>query len=268
MKMFLKCFGRNRRPPTLSQRDWDRFIRERRSGKVGPSGKPVPDRTIERDLRFMLAVLNWAAKPRNEDGRLLLESNPLRGLKVPAEKNPTRVVLTGPEYEALLKVSPEMDWRFRVALFIAHETGHRLGAIRQLRWSTSICKPESSGGVRIREDRLRAPHTPDRRGDRCFGRGAEAEPRNRRHSRVARAQGPREEHEPVPGTRLMEASPPTLAGLEPKRGRGWHFPEAEVRLGPHGPAAQGALRARRLEDSPDRAAMLPTGRPGATQEGP
>ena len=28
-----------------------------------------------------------------------------------------------------------MDWRFRVALVIAHETGHRIGAIRQLRWS-------------------------------------------------------------------------------------------------------------------------------------
>ena len=34
-----------------------------------------------------------------------------------------------------LEVSLEMDWRFRVALVIAHETGHRIGAIRQLRWS-------------------------------------------------------------------------------------------------------------------------------------
>ena len=29
----------------------------------------------------------------------------------------------------------EVNWRFRVALVIAHETGHRIGAIRQLRWS-------------------------------------------------------------------------------------------------------------------------------------
>ena len=48
MKMFLGCFGRDRKPATLSQRDWDRFIRERRAGKVGPSGKPVSDRMIER----------------------------------------------------------------------------------------------------------------------------------------------------------------------------------------------------------------------------
>ena len=44
MEMFLGCFGRDRDPATLSKRDWDRFIRERRSGKVGPSGKPVSDR--------------------------------------------------------------------------------------------------------------------------------------------------------------------------------------------------------------------------------
>ena len=29
----------------------------------------------------------------------------------------------------------QVDWRFRVALIVAHETGHRIGAIRQLQWS-------------------------------------------------------------------------------------------------------------------------------------
>ena len=135
MKMFLGFFGKHRKPATLSQFDWDRFIRARRAGRVGPSGRPVSDRTIEYDLRFLLAVLNWAAKSRDEEGRILLESNPLRGLKVPKEKNPTRVVLTQAEYEALLQASLAMDWRFRVALVIAHETGHRIGAVRQLRWS-------------------------------------------------------------------------------------------------------------------------------------
>ena len=133
MAMFLDCFGRDRKPETLSQRDWDRFIRERRAGRVGPSGRPVSDRTVERDLRFLRAVLNWAGRSRDEEDRLLLEANPLRGLKPPREKNPTRVLLTATEYEALLEVSTEMDWRFRVALVLAHETGHRIGAIRQLR---------------------------------------------------------------------------------------------------------------------------------------
>ena len=103
-KMFLAFRGRRRHPATLSQRDWDRFIRARRAGSVGPSGRPVSDRMIEYDLRFLISVLNWASRSRDERGRLLLESNPLRGLKMPMEKNPTRVVLSEEEYQG--RISP------------------------------------------------------------------------------------------------------------------------------------------------------------------
>ena len=78
-RMFLRFFGRGRSPETLSQRDWDRFIRARRSGSIGPSGKPVSDRTIEHDLKFLIAVLNWAARSKDERGRLLLDRNPAEG---------------------------------------------------------------------------------------------------------------------------------------------------------------------------------------------
>ena len=132
-QMFLGFFGRDRKPETLSQRDWDRFIQARRAGRVGPSGRPVSNRMIQCDLTFLMAVLNWAARSRDEQGRLLLARNPLKGLRKPVEKNPTRVVLTEEEYQALLQVSRQVDWRFHVALVLAHETGHRIGAICELR---------------------------------------------------------------------------------------------------------------------------------------
>ncbi len=44
-------------------------------------------------------------------------------------------MLTEEEYQTLLRVSGKLDWRFRVAPVLAHETGHRIGAIRKLRWS-------------------------------------------------------------------------------------------------------------------------------------
>ena len=134
-RLFLRFFGNDRKPATLSQRDWDRYISNRRSGRASPNGKPVSNTTIGNDLAFLVAVLNWAARSRDEQGRLLLQSNPLKGLKKPVEKNPRRVLLTESEYHAFLEVSIEVDWRFRVALVLAHETGHRIGAIRQLRWS-------------------------------------------------------------------------------------------------------------------------------------
>ena len=95
----------------------------------------MSDRTVEYDLKFLIAVLNWGAKSRDERGRLLLDSNPLKGLRTPTEKKPDAGwSLAEEEYLALLKVSRRVDWRFHVALVLAHETGHRIGAIRQLQW--------------------------------------------------------------------------------------------------------------------------------------
>ena len=222
MKMFLGYFGRARKPATLSQRDWDRFIRERRSGKVGPSGKPVSDRMVECDLKLLLAVLNWAAKSRDEQGHLLLDSNPLKGLKTPTEKNPTRVVLAEDEYQALLQVSREVDWRFHVALVLAHETGHRIGAIRQLRWSDVDlegrvvrwrAEHEKSGyehRTPVTAEAIAVLHEARRR-TRGVG-DVPLLPAHKDPSKcVSRAPA-----------RLWWKKARELAGLEPKHGRGWH----------------------------------------------
>ncbi len=222
MRMFLGFLGPNRRPETLSQRDWDRFIRERRAGRVGPSGKPVSNRMIEYDLRFLIAILNWAARSRDEEGRLLLESNPLRGLKTPVEKNPLRVVLSGEEYRALLKVSHRVDWRFHVALVLAHETGHRIGAIRKLRWSDIDIEGRTIRW-RAEHEKTGYEHTTPLTDEAITA------------LETARARNPARGNAPVLpstqdpsicvrpwmiGERWRTAE--RLAGLEPKRGRGWH----------------------------------------------
>jgi len=220
--MFLRFFGRDRRPETLSRRDWDRFIRARRAGKIGPSGRPVSDRTIECDLKFLIAVFNWATKSRDEAGRLLLGSNPLKGLKTPTEKNPVRVVLPEEEYHALLRVSRKLDWRFHVALVLAHETGHRIGAIRKLRWPDI----DLEGGV----VRWRAEH--EKTGyEHCTPVTAEALDA----LEEAQSENPGNGDAPVlpastdasrcAGRSLVRYwwnRAEKLAGLEPQRGRGWH----------------------------------------------
>ncbi|MDE2805452.1 MAG: tyrosine-type recombinase/integrase, partial [Gemmatimonadota bacterium] len=220
--MFLDLLGRDRRPETLSQRDWDRFIRERRAGRIGPSGKPVSNRTIELDLKFLLAVLNWATKSRDEEGKLLLDLNPLRGLRTPKEKNPTRVVLSEDEYRAMLGVSRQVDWRFHVAFVLAHETGHRIGAIRNLRWSDI----DFEG----REVRWRAEH--EKTGyEHVTPLTDEAVAALKEARAVGAGSGNAPVlPSPIDSARCMSPScafrwwkkAQTLAGLEPKRGRGWH----------------------------------------------
>ena len=59
------------------------------------------------------------------------------------KKNPVRVVVADKGYRALLKVSRRVGWRFQVAHLLAHETGHSIGAIRQLRWSDI----DTGGGI-------------------------------------------------------------------------------------------------------------------------
>ncbi|MXX35346.1 MAG: site-specific integrase [Gemmatimonadetes bacterium] len=222
MAMFLKFFGRARRPATLSQRDWDRFIRARRAGRVGPSGRPVSDRTIEYDLKFLAAVLNWAVRSRDEEGRLLLESNPLKGLKTPKQKNPARVLLTDAEYEALLEVSKEMDWRFRVALVIAHETGHRIGAIRQLRWSDINIDHKT---IRWRAEHEKTGH--EHRTPVTVEALAALEEARRQNPGIGDAPvfpAPGDPTKSVSRSRARTwwTTAQTRARLEPKRGRGWH----------------------------------------------
>ena len=221
-RMFLDFFGRDRDPATFSQRDWDRFIQARRAGRVGLSGRPVGNRTIEWDLTFLMAVLNWAERSKDERGRPLLDRNPLKGLRKPREKNPARVVLTEDEYRALLKVSWQVGWRFHVALVLAHETGHRIGAIRQLRW-TDIdfegrevrwrAEHEKTGHEHVTpltDEALAALGEARRRGD---GTGnAPVLPSSRDATRCV--------HRVSAFQWWRKAQ--TLAGLEPKPRRGWH----------------------------------------------
>ncbi|MXW09155.1 MAG: tyrosine-type recombinase/integrase [Gammaproteobacteria bacterium] len=222
MRMFLGFFGRDRNPGTLSRRDWDRFIRARRAGQVGLSGAPVSNRTIAYDLKLLVAVFNWASKSRDEQGRLLLEASPLRGLKTPTEKNPTRVILSEDEYQALLRVSRDVDWRFRIALVLAHETGHRIGAIRHLQWSDIDLE---AGTVRWRAEHEKTgyEHTTPVTAEavavlaearkKTLGSGdAPVLPAPRNRSKCVSAER----------VRIWWHKGQRLAGLEPKRGRGWH----------------------------------------------
>ncbi len=124
-KLFVRCFGPNRRAKDLSRRDWERFIRERLSGRLTGSG--AGPRTVARDLKLLLAVLNWATMAGDGRGGVLLERNPFKGLNIPKEESPNRPIMSPERYEVMLDVADRVDWRFRVALILAHETGHRIG---------------------------------------------------------------------------------------------------------------------------------------------
>lgn len=167
--MFRELYGGDREAATLSLEDWDAFIEARRTGEVQPpsrvglsdrekelleEGKPiVGNRVIEYDLKFLWSVLNWGTKVTDDNGEPLLEEHPLResvdAQDWPDPGNPRRPRLSDAQYAAMLRLARSMDWRFRLALILAHETGHRIASIRNLLWSDIDLEART---VRWRED--------------------------------------------------------------------------------------------------------------------
>ena len=223
--MFKEYFGKNRPAATLSWRDFDKFSAARAGGTTGSGPgpwKPVKARTVQKDLSFLSSVLNWATTAGDGLGAFLLDRNPMKGYKLPREKNPRRVVNTDEEYSALVAISKEFDWRFHVALVLVHETGRRIGAVRKLRWSDVDLQAETI--------RWRAEH--DKSG---YGHVRPMSAEARAVLEFARGRSPgvgdavllpacKDPSKPVGEwvMRDMWLKAEQLAGIERKLGRGYH----------------------------------------------
>jgi integrase len=156
VEAFTRFLHRDQEVTRITRARWEEFIALRRSGAIDARGNvvskedrhPVRDRVLEADLRWLLAVLNWATTWQDSAGRYLLVANPARGFEVPREVNPRRPVAMRERYEALRAVSDQVMMeigrgkRRRAVrsylsemLDLAVWTGRRLSAIRCLRYS-------------------------------------------------------------------------------------------------------------------------------------
>jgi len=107
--------------------------------------EPVRIRSVVADLTVLHSMLNWARTAR-VNGQRLLSSNPLAGLRRPADASPRRPVATWDRFLATRAKMQELAagaedqaererWvMVELALVLAEGTGRRLGAIRHLRW--------------------------------------------------------------------------------------------------------------------------------------
>ena len=167
--------------------------------------------------------MNWALVAGDGRGKPLLDRNPFQGFPLPKEKNPVRVILSDGEYRVLLAVGSEVGWRFEVALVLTHETEHRIGAIRQLRWSDIDLENQTILWRAETEKTGRSHETP------ITGKALAA-------VELARRENPGIGDSPVfpvpmdPSRSVSRnlvrdwwEKAEVLAGLEPMHGRGWHF---------------------------------------------
>lgn len=192
IELWTRVLGADQDPEAISRAAWERFTERRYAGEIDARGHPVPEtapcpdcegenpddctrcdgtgeinprrpvgpRTVERDQRFLLAVLNWGTDWRTEDGYLLSE-NVCRRFPVEKEKNPSRPVATDARVEGVREVAPELtmdvtwgETREAVpshlpAIFnLAVETGRRLSAILALRYADLQLDVGPHGAIR------------------------------------------------------------------------------------------------------------------------
>jgi integrase len=150
-----QVIGAGKDPLELTHRDAEAYVKarkhmgDRRQGRR--NGQALGSRGIEQDVKLFQAVLNWAVSAS------WLDHNPLRGFRLKATTSPKRPSITHEEYQALVAVSEAISPTFALALVLAHETGHRVGALTKLRWSDiDLCR----GVIRWRSetDKIRHEH--------------------------------------------------------------------------------------------------------------
>lgn len=148
-KVLLAFFGAKCDVTSLTADDQAAYASARRAGGIKKEGakptKPVRVRSAEADLVLLHQMLRWATTAR-VDGKPLLASHPLAGVRRAREQNPKRPIATWERYRATRAKLQELAaaaatdaervrWvKIELALVLAEATGRRLGSIRQLHW--------------------------------------------------------------------------------------------------------------------------------------
>jgi integrase len=87
----------------------------------------------------------------------LIEKNPLDRLPYPADSSVRRPVLVAEMFDRMVTVAPRVSALCPLLLSIVHETGHRVGAVLQLRWS-DLDLDHALIRWRAETDKLRSAH--------------------------------------------------------------------------------------------------------------
>lgn len=152
LERVMSFLGRDRDVTTIGPSDVQRYVEARMSGQCSSSGKPVRARAVAADLVALSIMLNWATRERKSDGTPLLAHNPMRGIRLPVEKNPRRPIETYDRYLKLMRVASEVDWRLPLALALAESTGQRISAILHLRRDDLALERLPYGWVQFRAE--------------------------------------------------------------------------------------------------------------------
>jgi integrase len=103
----------------------------RRSGQI--NGRPVGATALHQDIKLLKSMMKWATGVYN-NGRPLLDRNPLTGFAIPKTRNPIRPLIDAETVEKLMAVADRVSPLMPLLITLMDSTGRRLSSVLGLRW--------------------------------------------------------------------------------------------------------------------------------------
>ena len=127
----IEWFGAETPVSQLTPDRMPEYAAARRSGKV--SGTPVGQTAVHTDLKLLKQMMTWATMVY-ENGRPLLDRNPLTGFAIPKTRNPLRPLIEEETVEKLRAVADRVSPLMPLLITVMDSTGRRLSSVLGLRW--------------------------------------------------------------------------------------------------------------------------------------
>ncbi len=127
----LTWFGKDCEVGSLTPDRMQAYVRARRAGEV--TGRPVRTRSVQYDLIMLKIILRWASGTF-QNGRPLIDQNPLAGFSPPRERNPRRPMIDAATAAKLRGAADRVSPQLPVLMLLIESTGRRLTSVLGLHW--------------------------------------------------------------------------------------------------------------------------------------
>jgi integrase len=107
------------------------YAAARRSGQI--NGHAVGATSLHQDIKLLKSMMKWATGVYN-NGRPLLDRNPLTGFAIPKTRNPIRPMIEEETVEKLRAVAERVSPLMPLLITLMDSTGRRLSSVLGLKW--------------------------------------------------------------------------------------------------------------------------------------
>src|SRR5437773_725595 len=130
-KYLIDWFGADTPVVELTPERMAAYAAARRSGQI--NGRAVGATAVHQDIKLLKSMMKWATGVYN-NGRPLLDRNPLTGFAVPKTRNPIRPMIEAETVERLMAVADRVTPLLPLLITLMDSTGRRLSSVLGLRW--------------------------------------------------------------------------------------------------------------------------------------